>query len=170
MRDARLPRDAGRTTLHHAYLERNRRSHSRCIRTLSDWCYGRCLRKAGGRRALFHGIREFGAHPLHRATGPLTRRRVTHHSIWGYVATESLLVRRMGHRLILLVADHHSVAMAPSFRRESTSDAHSPDESVCGRAIGVRNFDYLCGVRWSLPKRVTTFELPLFQPNQFNRE
>src|SRR4029077_17731050 len=89
---------------------------------------------------------------LHRASCPLTNRRVTHHSLCGYVATEGLLVCGMGYRPILPGVDPCSVAMAPSFRRESASDVRSSDETVCGRAIGVWSFNYLCGVHWSFPK------------------
>src|ERR1700722_2984185 len=96
----------------------------------------------------FYVIREFGANTLHGANYPPTDRRVTHHSLWGYVATEGLLACRMGHRRILLGVDPHSLAMARSSRRGSASDADSSHETVCGRAIGVRSFTYLRGGTW----------------------
>jgi hypothetical protein len=138
--------------LRHDYSERSRRSHSRCIRPFPGWSYGRRLREASGSRTFFYVIREFGTNALHGASCPPTDRRVTRHSLWGYVATEGLLVCRMGHRLILLGVDPYSLAMAPSSRRGSASDAHSSHETVCGGAIGVRSFTYLWGVHWGFPK------------------
>src|SRR5579863_1737919 len=109
-------------------------------------------------------MREFGANTLHRASRPPADRRVTRHSLWGYVATEGLLVCGMGHRLILRGVDPYSLAMARSFRRGSASDARSPHETVCGRAIGVRSFTYLWGVHCGFPKcGITTFECAMLE-------
>src|SRR5579863_431364 len=49
----------------------------------------------------------------------------------------------MGHCRVLLGVDPDSLAMARSFRRGSASDTDSSHETVCSRAIGVRNFTYL---------------------------
>lgn len=81
------------------------------------------------------------------------------------VATEGLLVCRMGHRLVLLAVDPHSLAMAPSFRRGSASDAHSAHETVCGRAIGVRSFTHLGGVYCDFPMCGITSRSRRTRPN-----
>src|SRR5579872_3025441 len=139
-------------TLRHDYNDRGHRGHSRCIRPFPGWSYGRRLREASSSCTFFYVIREFGAITLHGASCPPINWRVTHHSLCGYVAPEGLLVCRMGCRLILLSVDPYSLAMAPSFRRESASDGHSSHETVCGRAIGIRSFTYLCGVSCGFPK------------------
>ena len=79
------------------------------------------------------------------ANSPSSDRRVTRHSLWDDVAAEGFLACGMGHRRILPGVDPYSLAMARSFRRGSASDADSSHETVCGRAIGVRNFTYLWG-------------------------
>jgi hypothetical protein len=139
-------------TLRHDDNERSRRSHSRCIRPFPGWSYGCSLREAISSGTVFYLIREFGTSTLHGASCPLTNRRVTNHSLCSYVATEGLLACRMGHRRTLLGVDPYSVAMAPSFRRESASDSHSSNETVCDRAIGVRSFTYLWGIYCGFPK------------------
>src|SRR3954449_1424059 len=113
----------------------------------------------------FYVIREFGASTLHRASYPPSNRRVSHRSLWGHVATEGLLFCRVGHRLILVGVDPYSLAMAPSFRRGGSSDAHSAHETVCGRAIGVRSFTYLRGVYCGFPKCCLTTRTDTTVPN-----
>jgi hypothetical protein len=144
-------------TLRHDYVERNRRSHSRRIRPYPGGSYGCSFREAGVSRTVFYLIREFAANTLHGAGNSVTHRRVTHHSVRGHVASEGLLVRRMGHRPVLLVVDPYSVAMAPSFCHDIASDVHSSHETLCGRVIGVRSFTSLwrvccgfpkCGISW----------------------